>query len=399
MNVAASETKSQGSGPGTAGPEGVRALKVRRTHYLVNLGAFALVVGAAAMIAGTARSHARPAVDAPVSTDKVIQFIREQWGIPDTVKMTVGAFHSSAFPGFDESMVTMDDGKQAPKTSPVYVTKGGHYLAMGGLLALGSDFPTDIVKDIRETFKVPPTTTLTPGPLVKSKYPDFNQTTVAVDDGKNKSTAVFCVTHDNKVAMLSDNLFDLNVNPLARREKNLHTMVLHNQASVGPAHAPVTIVEYADLECPMCARFHAFLESQLLPRYGDKVRIVFKEFPLPMHDWSKVAAIANECAYQIAPSSFFTYRSMIFSHQAGINVANVRDDMLQYGEEVGIDRLKLAACMDTQASLPRVDEGKREGAAVGVNSTPTSFINGRMVVGMPPPEQYFALVDEALANH
>jgi len=382
-------------------------LKVGRTRWWVDLGASALVVGAAALIGATTRSHARPTASTPVSTEKVVRFIREQWSIPETVKMTVEPFHGSAFPGFEESTVTVDDGKQPPKTSPVYVTAGGHYLAMG-LMALGSDFSTDIVKDIRETFKVPATTTLTPGPLVKSKYVDFKQTTVTVDDGKNKAPTVFFVTRDNKVALLESSLFNLDVSPLEKREKVLHTVSLHNQPSVGgppnDAPAPVTIVEYADLECPTCARFHAFLESELLPRYGDKVRIVFKEFPLPadrppFHEWSRTAAIANECAYQIAPSSFLAYRSMIFAHQGAINAANVRDAMLQYGEEAGIDRLKLAACIDSQGSRARVDEGKNEGSEVGVNSTPTSFINGRMVVGMPAPEQYFALVDEALKAH
>jgi len=359
-----------------------------------------MVAGAALLIGAATHSRALLPVDAPVNTDKVVQFIREQWGIPDTVKLTVEPFHSSAFPSFEESRVVMDDGKQK-KTSPVYVTKGGHYLAVGNLMALGSDFRTDLVKDIRDTFKVPPNDTLTPGPVVKSKYPDFNQTTVTVDDGKNKQTPVFYVTLDNKVALFSDGLFDLSINLIEKREKALHTMALRNQASVGPPNAPVTIVEYADLECPMCARFHAFLENELLPHYGDKVRIVFKEFTLPFHDWSKTAAIADECAYQIAPSSksFFTLRSMIFAHQDAINVTNVRDAVLQYGDEAGIDRVKLAACIDSQASLPRVDEGKREGAAIGVDRTPTSFINGRMVVGMPPPEQYFALVDEALKAH
>jgi protein-disulfide isomerase len=372
-------------------------LKVRQMHCWVGLSAFALVVEGAALIAGTTRAHALPAPDVPVSTEKVIRYIREQWGIPDMVKMTIEPFHSSTFAGFEESTVVVDDGKQK-KPSPVYVTKSGHYLAVGGLMALGSDFRSDIVRDIRETFKVPPTTSLTPGPLVKSKYPDFNQTTVTVDDGKNRQKPVFYVTRDNKVALLSEALFDLNIDPVQKREKALHTMVLRDQASVGPPNAPVTIVEYADLECPTCARFHAFLENELLPHYGGKVRIVFKEFPLPMHDWSKVAAIADQCAYQIAPASFLPLRSMIFSHQNGLNVANVRDAMLQYGEELGVDRLKLAACIDSQTPLPRIEENKREGTEIGVNSTPTSFINGRMVVGMPAPEQYFALVDEALAG-
>jgi len=375
-------------------------LKIRRTEGWVNLGACALVVSAAALIGGTPRSHARPAVDTPV-TERVVQFLRERFAIPDSVKMTAGPLRSSPFPGFEETTVTADTtavqgagGMSAKALQPqtVYVTKDGRYVAVGKLFALGTDPKADVVKDVRETFKIPDTTTLTAGPFEKSKYLEFHQTKLSTPDGKSQD---FFVTRDDRVVVVGD-VMPLDVN---LRRKALDTFNLRNQPSVGPANAPVTIVEFADLECPTCARFHAFLENELLPRYGNKVRIVFKEFPLPMHDWSRVAAIANECSYQIAPSSFFAFRSMIFSHQTVINVANVRDTMLQYGEESGVDRLKLAACIDSQASLPRVEEGKKEGTAVGVNSTPTSFINGRMVVAMPPAEQYFALVDEALAKH
>ena len=92
-----------------------------------------------------------------------------------------------------------------------------------------------------------------------------------------------------------------------------------NQPSVGPSNAPVTIVEYADLECPRCAYFQKFLEEELIPRYGNKVRIVFKEFPLTFHTWSTTGAVANECAYVIDPSKFLNYRTLIFGSQATIN--------------------------------------------------------------------------------
>jgi len=366
-------------------------LYVRQTRYLLSFGAAALVLGATVLIGGATRSHALPPVGTPVTTDKVIQYLRERFGIPDTVKMTAGPLHSSTFPGFEETTVTTDTGKeQKPQT--IYVTKDGRYLAVGTLAMLGPDPKADVVKYVRATFKIPESTVLTAGPLEKSKYLEFHQTKVATADGKAQE---FFVTRDDKVVVLGEVLpLDVNL-----RRKALETMDLRNQPSAGgPASAPVTIVEYADLECPTCARFNAFLENDLLPHYGNKVRVVFKEFPLPMHDWSRVAAIANECAYKMSPSVYFAYRSMIFAHQTAINVANVRDAMLQYGEEVGLDRLKLAACIDSQASLPLVEQGKREGTVIGVNSTPTSFINGRMVVGMPPPDQYFALVDEALKS-
>jgi len=151
------------------------------------------------------------------------------------------------------------------------------------------------------------------------------------------------------------------------------------------------------LQCPSCARMHEFLEKQLLPKYGDKVRIVFKEFPLPMHDWSSTAAIANECAYQISPSTFFEFRTKIFASQNAINVTNMRDQMLSLGEQAGVDRVKLAACIDSKASQPRVEKGLREGQLLGVSSTPTFFVNGKILAGQASPEAFFKTVDEALA--
>ena len=147
----------------------------------------------------------------------------------------------------------------------------------------------------------------------------------------------------------------------------------------------------------MCARLHAFLEKELLPKYGDKVRVIFKEFPLvQIHDWSLTAAIANECVYEIKPEAFAPYCSLIFENQAATNAANVRDTLFGYSDQVGVDRVKLAGCLDSKASLPRVGEGASEGKRLKIQSTPTSFINGRMLLGFPSAEAYYKAVDEAL---
>jgi protein-disulfide isomerase len=146
----------------------------------------------------------------------------------------------------------------------------------------------------------------------------------------------------------------------------------------------------------MCGKLHEFLEKELLPKYGDKVRVIFKEFPLPMHDWSLTAAIANECVYEIKPGAFAPYRSLIFQNQSTTNVANVRDSLLGYADQVGVDRIRLAGCLDSKASLPRVEEGAREAKQLEIQSTPTCFINGRMLVGYPSGEAYDKAVDAAL---
>lgn len=90
------------------------------------------------------------------------------------------------------------------------------------------------------------------------------------------------------------------------------------------------------------------------------------------------------------------YRSLVFRNQATFNATNARSLLIDYGEQAGIDRLQLAACIDSKASLPRIQQSLREGQAVGVQSTPTTFINGRMVVGLPSPDAVFKVINEAL---
>lgn len=357
---------------------------------------FLVVASAATLIAETRHSRAK-AAETQVSPDKIVEYIRARFRVPETVKLTAGPAHTSAFQGFDEAGVTIDDGKQK-RLMPVFITKGGHYLVLGNpgaefvLFALGSDPKAEIERRLREANpKLPPTTQIKVGAFTKSAFPEFMKATLTATDGNNKpQTGLLWVTRDSKFGILG------GVYPF--QEDAARQIVTRNQPGVGPASAPVTIVEYADLQCPTCAQLHQFIERELVPKYGDKVRIVFKEFPLPMHDWSHTAAIANECAYQIDPSAFVAYRTSIFKNQSAITVANVRDLMLQYGEEAGIDRLRLAACLDSKASLPRIEADRREGEKLGVDSTPTSFINGRIVVGAPPAPEFFKLVDEALAR-
>jgi len=354
-------------------------------------GILLLMVGV--LIAGKmAKSQATAPGDTGLE-DKVSSFLRERYSIPDTVKVAASPFQASDFPGFLTSIITTtpDDGKP-PKTTPVFLTDDRHYLILGNLFALGADPKTEIAHDVRGQIKNPETVNVTVGPFHNSSYASFLETTVTLENGKQKQNYDFYVTKDNRTLVMG-NLFDLQLDV----SRELRTIVTTNRPTQGPAHAPVTIVEYADLECPSCGRLHEFLEKELIPKYGDKVRVIFKEFPLvQIHDWSLTAAIANECVYQIKPEAFAPYRSLIFENQSGTNAANVRDALLGYADQVGVDRVKLAGCLDSKASLPRVEEGTREGKRLEIQSTPTSFINGRLLVGFQTPEGYYKVVDEAL---
>jgi len=357
------------------------------------LGGVLLLVAGVLIAGGVAKCKANASDDAALN-EKIISYVRLRYGIPDTVKVAAAPVQSSNFPGFVASTLTTttDDGKE-PKNTVIFLTDDRHYLIVGFLFALGGDPKAEIVQHIREQFKIPEATNLTVGPFHNSGFPNFLATTVAADDGKRKQTQDFYITKDNRTLVLGS-VFNLG---LDLRREALHAIATTNQPTQGPAHAPVTIVEYADLECPMCGRLHEFLEKELLPKYGDKVRVIFKEFPLvQIHDWALTAAIANECIFEIKPEAYAPYRSLIFQNQSGTNAANVRDALLGYADQVGVGRVTLAGCLDSKASLPRVDAGTREAKRLEITSTPTSFINGRMLVGFPNAEAYYKAVDAAL---
>jgi protein-disulfide isomerase len=353
-------------------------------------GAILLLIAGASIADEVAKPKAHGHDDAAMD-GKIISYFREKYGIPDTVKLTATPFQSSNFPGFLASTITTNDGKQ-PKKTDLFLTDDRHYLIVGFLFACSAGPQREIVQCIREQFKIPESISLTAGPFHDSGFPNFLATTVTAENGKQKETRDFYITKDNRT-LVSGSIFNLR---LDLREA-LRTIVTTNQPTQGPAHARVTIVEYADLECPMCARLHEFLEKELLPKYRDEVRVIFKEFPLvAIHDWSLTAAIANECVYEIKPEAFAPYRSLIFQNQSGTNAANVRDILLGYADQVGVDPVRLAGCLDSKASLPRVDEGTREGKHLQISSTPTSFINGRIVVGFQSADAYYKTVAEAL---
>jgi protein-disulfide isomerase len=400
--------------------ESVRAEQIKEKYSLMKhftkagvTLALSMAFGALIFGAGQVTHRAASATTSPLpSNDKIIRFIRERYGVPDKVPMSVDPFHDSTDPEFLEAYVTSDDGQNAPgskKSTDICVSKDGRYLvvsyvpvgAMGisAFLPIGTESKEELARRVHDVFRLPESVKLTVGAYKSSTLPDFLQAQLTLDDGKTKSTPDAWVTRDRRFLVLGT-IYDLNVDLVKLAQ---HTLVIENQPSTGPKTAPVTIVEFADYLCPTCARAHDFLVKNLLPTYGDKVRIVFKEFPLPNHEpATSIAAVASQCAYRTNPANFLQFRTLVYQHQAEIealqgNASRVRDMLLEYGQQAGIDRAQLAGCVDSKATLPRVEANLKEGKAVSVNSTPTFFINGRMQVGAQP-EAFYAAVDEALAD-
>jgi protein-disulfide isomerase len=339
---------------------------------------------------GTTRDEARSAPPARLaSPEKIVQFVRDRFEVPENVKLTAGPLDKSEFPIFFQTVITSENGNQK-RTNNVFITKDGRCLVMGNVFALHDGSTADLIRCLREAAKIPAQKELKVGAFDKTPYPQFLKSVVTASDGKNTQSGDVFITKDRRTGIVQGII-------LPFRDDVVRSMInTKDMPSQGPANAPVTVVEYADLECPTCARLQEFLEKQLLPKYGDKVRVIFKEFPIPGHEWSATAAVANECAYEINPSAFSGYRTLIFASQTSINATNVRERLVSLGEQAGLDAVKLATCVDSKASQPRVEAGRREGNDLSVNKTPTSFVNGRIIIGLQTESAWDKIIGDAL---
>ncbi len=337
---------------------------------------------------GRPQAARAPAANGLASPEKVAQYVRDRFAVSEGTKVTAAPLGNSPFPGFFATTVTTDDGK-GKRSSNVFLTKDGRCFVMGNVFALREGSTAEIIRCVREVTKLPPQVELKIGAFNKTPYPQFLKSVITASDGKSTQTAEVFITKDRRTGILGI--------VLPFREDFVRSLIKTKDVpSQGPSNAPVTVVEYADLQCPTCARLHDFFEEELLPKYGDKVRVIFKEFPIPGHEWSTTAAVANECAYQINPEAFPGFRTLIFANQSAINASNVRERLLSLGDEAGVEASKLAACVDSKASVSRVEAARQEGHDLGVDRTPTSFVNGRIVVGFPSEATWEKIVDEAL---
>lgn len=160
----------------------------------------------------------------------------------------------------------------------------------------------------------------------------------------------------------------------------------------GSPDAPVTLVEFSDYDCPFCQRVVPTLE-QLAETYGDQLRIVWKDFPLTqIHPDAFKAAEAAHCAGD--QERYWEYHDRLFVNQGSLQPDRLRE----LAEEAGLDTAAFEACLDSSRHAARVRDGITQGTRLGVNSTPTIFINGRVIAGAHPYETFAAIVDEELAR-
>jgi protein-disulfide isomerase len=160
----------------------------------------------------------------------------------------------------------------------------------------------------------------------------------------------------------------------------------------GTADAPVTLVEFSDFHCPFCKRAQATLK-QVIERYPDKVKHVYRDFPVDkLHPQARAAHEAARCAQD--QGKFWEYHDVLFLRAPKAEPRDLR----RYAEQVGLDMPKFEACVSARSHRATVQKEVEEATKLALNGTPAFFINGRPLQGAQPLEAFARIIEEELAR-
>ena len=236
------------------------------------------------------------------------------------------------------------------------------------------------------------------GPVVPTVMKGVYSRTLRVSNDRGQSVGATIYTNLSEDQMIlsqvQGQMYDLTKDPWEKVD--LSKIHLQDRPTMGPANAPVTIVEFADFECPFCARAFGTLETMVHSTYKDKLRVIYKNYPLNSHPWAIKAAIGAECARLQNPETFWDFARDYYSSQGSITVSNIDDHIHATAKRLGLDIPTLDACMKGKAAPARIEQDQEDGTAIGVSSTPTLLVNGVKVVGLPEEKAFEWVVNEQL---
>jgi len=162
--------------------------------------------------------------------------------------------------------------------------------------------------------------------------------------------------------------------------------------SLGPDDAPITVVEFSDFQCPFCRRFHQDTYQALLEAYPGQIRFVYRHLPLTsIHPDAYPSAVASMCAHE--QDAFWPYHDKLFSSEL-----LGREVYLQYAADLELDTQAFEACLDSDRNNELIQADSDFAINLGVNSTPTFFINGLAVIGAQPLDVFKQVIDKELAG-
>lgn len=181
--------------------------------------------------------------------------------------------------------------------------------------------------------------------------------------------------------------------PNTPRKVTRYPITTDDDPAYGPADAPITIIEFSDFECPYCQRWHAEVWPQLKEAYPDQIRLVYRDFPLySIHPNAGPAAEAANCAGE--QNQYWEFHDLLFSGANGLGTEAYQS----YANSLGLDMDLFNECVESRKFEAEVDADYQYAAGIGIQSTPTFFINGVALIGAQPFEVFQELIDLELAG-
>jgi protein-disulfide isomerase len=274
-----------------------------------------------------------------------------------------------------------------------------------------------ILANLKLTFPQLEKMSITMGEIAPSDFAGLDAGSFAVvNQGRTQSQQFLVTEDDTRLYLISGQPIDVSRSAeeiqaeLARRQEEETRAAADRlrqlEESVaglpvrGNPEAPVLIVEFSDFQCPYCARGANTVE-QILEKYGEDVRFVFKHFPLGFHPWAKPASIASHCAAQQDHDAFWTLHDEYFENQKQLTPANVLAKSKEYLADSGIDMAVWAACAEDESSSEYeaatavVEADMAFGQKLGVSGTPGFFVNGEFLNGAQPLSAFEPLIAKA----
>lgn len=265
------------------------------------------------------------------------------------------------------------------------------------------DLARKIERQVRSYYKIPGDVQVLIGPLSSSTdFPNYDSVTVTVDNEGKKQDLAFLVSKDHAslVRMIK---FDLSKDPFAEIMSKID---LSGRPTRGAKASKVVVVNFDDFECPFCSRMHQLLFPEILKEYGDRVTFVYKDYPLTeIHPWAVHAAVDANCLAAQSGDAYWDFADYIHANQHEVSEEKTpgarlealdRFTMLQ-GQKHNLDAAKLQICVKAQDETA-VKASEKEGDSIGVDATPTMFVNGEKIDGVVPLSELRASLDRALRD-
>jgi protein-disulfide isomerase len=256
-----------------------------------------------------------------------------------------------------------------------------------------------IEQKVRTTFQLPLSLDVSVGKRAASEMPGYDMVPVTLSSGARSTTHQFLVSKDNKTLIEWEKL-DIS-------KELMESIDTSGRPERGNKEAKVTIVNYDDFECPFCSRMHQTLFPDLMKTYGNQVKIVYKDYPLiEIHPWAMHAAVDANCLAAQNGEAFWDFADYAHANQKTIN-GEKRDidqefgrlDQLtrDLGKKHNLDAAQLDACLKKQDDHA-VKASMAEGDKLGVDATPTMFVNGERLSGAVPESELRSVIDRALKD-